>query len=211
MIDSLVGRPNCLRITLSNITVEFAIDLYDANGRLVATIYPSAVYLPSDTQAPTYDEETNPSSAELDIYAPYGYSYSEQEGNMTPAINFVGFLDENYTMKQGLNLYGIAKLIDFDLNDNAATVGLTLVLSSMYYAGYKVASEGRIDIPKGSIVTPEDTECMKFVSGELLDISIKPLDLGAPAYEEQYKQSCETPGCGSIACDVTEPVPGTNE
>ena len=206
-IESLVGRPNCYSVTLSNITVQFAVDLFDTSGRLVNTIYPTAVYLPSDETAPTYNDDTNPSSVEMEIFAPYGYSYSGVGG--TPVINFVGFTEENNTLSQGLNLYGFAKLLDLDIDDNEVTVGLTLVLQSMYYAGYKVASAGKIDTPKGSIISPDNTECRAFVAGDLLNLEIKPLDLGAPFYEERLKNECTSPDCGGgMACDVTEAVSG---
>lgn len=58
--------------------------------------------------------------------------------------SIVGYMDTNNSLQQGLNLYGIAKALDIDVSDSTATVGRTLVLQSMYYAGYKVASEGRI-------------------------------------------------------------------
>ena len=207
VINSLAGRPNCYGVTLSNITVEFAVNLYDNNGRLLDTVYPTAVYLPSDTTAPTYDEETNPDAVELEIFAPYGYSYTAAETN-TPVLNFMGYLDTNNSMQQGLNMYGFAKVLDFDVTDSTVTVGLTLVLASMYYTGYKVASQGRIDTPKGSIISPEDSDCMMFVQGDLLNLAIKPLDLGAPYYEEQYKNDCEPSGCGNAACDNNDVVPG---
>ena len=208
VINSLAGRPNCYSVTLSNIEVDFAVNLYDDNCRLVDTIYPTAVYLPSDVTAPTYDEETNPSSVELEIFAPYGYAYAEDN---TPAINFLGFLNTNNSLTQGLNLTGIAKILDFDIADSSITVGLTLVLSSMYYAGYKVASAGRIDTPKGSIIPDANSDCMEFVAGDLLDLAIKPLDLGMPNYEERYKNDCTTPECGNAACDTAEIVPGIPE
>ena len=209
VIDSLVGRPNCYSVTLSNIIVEFAVNLYDSTGRLVDTIYPTAVYLPSDTTAETYDAETNPSSVELEIFAPYGYAYTTEDGGITPIINYLGYLDTNNMPQQGINLYGIAKILDFEIADSTITVGLTLVLQSMYYAGYRVASAGRIDTPKGSIITPDNTECMMFVAGDLLDLAIKPLDLGAPFFEEKLKNDCTYDECGSSpACDTTEIVPG---
>ena len=87
-------------------------------------------------------------------------------------------------------------------------MGLTLVLQSMYYAGYKVASAGRIDTPKGSIISPDNTECMMFVAGDLLDLEIKPLDLGSPNYEERYKNECTSDSRAGVACDTDEAVPG---
>lgn len=211
VIESLTGRQNCYSVTLSNIEVEFAMNLYDDAHRLVDTIYPTAVYLPADITAPTYDEETNPSSVELEVFAPYGYSYTACAGGNTPVLNFLGYMDTNNTLAQGLNLYGIAKILDFDVTDSTATVGLTLVLQSVYYAGYKVESAGRIDTPKGSIISPEDTECMRFVAGDLLDLAIKPLDLGFPGFGERLKNDCEAVGCGNAACDDTEFIPGIPE
>ena len=204
-IEGITGRQNCNLVTLSNIEVQFALKLYDDSCRLVDTLYPTALYLPSDTDAPTYDEDTNPSSVELEIFAPYGVSYSDPMiGDPEPVLNVVGFTTENNSVTQGLNLYCIAKLIDFDADDSEVTVGLTCVLQSLYFAGYKVESEGKIDTPKGSIVSPEDSDCMRFVAGDLLNLEIKPLDLGAPAYEENLKQECcdKTASCaGDCGCD----------
>ena len=69
MINQIPGRPNCYSVKLSNLQVTFALNLYDENCRLVATIYPTVEYLPSDTTAATYDEDVNPSSVELEIFA----------------------------------------------------------------------------------------------------------------------------------------------
>ena len=68
------------------------------------------------------------------------------------------------------------------------------MLQSLYYAGYRVASEGKINTPKGSIVPPDESDCIKFVSGDLLDLAIKPLNLGPPANEQDLKNDCQT-GC----------------
>ena len=94
-VETLTGRPNCYVVTLSEIAVQFAMELYDAAGRLVDTIFPTAVYLPADTTAPTYDEDTNPSSVELELFAPYGFSYDTAGTEPTPVINFIGFGQDN--------------------------------------------------------------------------------------------------------------------
>lgn len=188
-VESITGRQNCYTITLSNITVQFAVSLYDAACRLVATIYPTAVYLPSDTTAPTYNEDTNPTSVQLDLFAPYGFSYTAG-ATPTPVVNFVGASEDNNTIQQGVNLFAMAKILDFSTEDSSVTAGITLVLQSLYYAGYKVKSEGKIDIPKGSILTPEDSDCLRFVAGDLLNLAIKPLDLGYPSYDEKNKKIC---------------------
>lgn len=203
-IEGIRGRQNCVSVTLSNITVTFALRLYDDACRLVDTIYPTAVYLPSDEMAETFDEDTNPTSVELELFAPYGLAYEEGgENGFTPILNYVGFLDTNNSVTQGLNMYCIAKLIDLDLEESEITVGLTCVLQSLYHAGYKVESEGKIDTPKGSIINPEDSDCLRFVAGDLLNLEIRPLNLGAPDYEENLKQECCDPeeNCsGSCGC-----------
>lgn len=199
-IEAIVGRPNCYSITLANITLEFAVNLYDSSCRLLGTLYPTAVYLPPTT-APTYDEDTNPSSVELELFAPYGLSYDTTStvGSPTPAINFVGFGTTDNRVGQGINLFAMAKMLDFSVEDDTATVGVTMVLQSMYYVGYKVRSAGKIDIPKGSIMAPDNSDCIRFVAGDLLNLAIKPLDLGEPRSEEQYKEECPTPPC-STSC-----------
>lgn len=193
-VEALTGRPNCYLVTLSDITVLFAMDLFDAAGRLVATIFPTAVYLPPSTTAPTYDEDTNPVSVELEIFAPYGFSYDATGETPTPVINYIGFTEENNFVRQGINLYGIAKLLDFSTDESTATVGLTLVLQSLYFAGYRVASAGKIDTPKGSILAPDNSDCMRFVAGDLLNLAIRPLDLGELPVAEQGSGSC---GCNT--------------
>lgn len=193
-VEALTGRPNCYVVTLSEITVLFALDLYDAVGRLVDTIFPTAVYLPANVEAPTFDEDTNPSSVELELFAPYGFSYDTTGAEPTPVINFIGFSQDTNFVRQGINLYGIAKLLDFSTDDSTATVGLTLILQSLYFAGYRVESAGKIDVPKGSILAPENSDCMRFVAGDLLNLAIKPLDLGELPAAEAAGCSC---GCGN--------------
>ena len=107
-------------------------------------------------------------------------------------------------MTQGLNMYSRGKLLDFNIAGDTITVGLTLVIQSLYFAGYKVKSEGKIDTPKGSIITPENSDCMRFVAGDLLDLAIKPLDLGAPYNEQYLKKECFNPNvdtCGACKCN----------
>lgn len=204
-IEAINGRPNCSLITLSNITVTFAVKVYDCCCRLLGTVYPTAVYLPSDTTAETYDEDTNPSSVELELFTPYGFAYDTTGDAPTPVIGFVGLSEENAAGRQGVNLFANAKLLDFSTEDSTVTVGLTLVLQSMYYVGYKVSSAGKIDIPKGSIIAPDNSECMRFVAGDLLNLAIKPLDLGNPGNEQCYKNACTTGSCGTggVADDTT--------
>ncbi|MBQ8315731.1 MAG: hypothetical protein IJ427_07855 [Lachnospiraceae bacterium] len=195
-VETLTGRPNCYVVTLSEITVLFAMDLFDPAGRLVDTIFPTAVYLPANTEAPTFDEDTNPSSVELELFAPYGFSYDTTGAEPTPVVNFIGFSQDTNFVRQGINLYGIAKLLDFSTDDSTATVGLTLILQSLYFAGYRVESAGKIDVPKGSILAPENSDCMRFVAGDLLNLAIKPLDLGELPTQDGCGCNC---GCGNMA------------
>ena len=193
-VEGIAGRPNCSLITLSNITVQFALNLYDDSCRLLDTIYPTAVYLPSDETAPTFDEDTNPTAVELELFVPYGVSYAACD-TPTPAINYIGFMSGSNFVTQGINMYHRAKLLDVDFADDTVTVGLTFVLQSLYFSGYKVESAGRIETPKGSILDPEDSDCIRFVAGDLLDLAIKPLELGPPAFEESLKNDCTDNTC----------------
>lgn len=206
-IEAIVNRPNCSLITLSNLTVQFAVNLYDCCCRLLGTLFPTAVYLPSDTTAATYDADTNPSSVELELFTPYGFCYATDGEEPTPVINTISFAQEKNGATQGVNLFANAKLLDFSTEDSTVNIGLTLVLQSLYYAGYKVQSAGKIDIPKGSIVAPDNSECMRFVAGELLNLEIKPLDLGAPANEQFLKNDCMSGACGTGGvADGTIPI-----
>ena len=206
-IEALANRPNCSLITLSNITVQFAVRLYDCCCRLLGTMYPTALYLPSDPTAETYDEDTNPASVELELFTPYGFSYDVSGAAPSPVINPVTFSAENNSVTQGVNLFANAKLLGFSTDDSTATIGLTLVLQSLYFVGYKVQSAGKIDIPKGSIVTPDNSDCRRFVAGDLLNLAIKPLDLGAPGNEQCLKNECTQDVCGiGGAADGTIPL-----
>ena len=114
----------------------------------------------------------------------------------TAVVNYTGFATTNNFVQQGINLYSRAKLLDIDISTSTITVGLTFILQSLYFAGYKVDSCGRLDTPKGSIISPENSDCMRFVAGNLLDLEIKPLDLGNPNNEQCLKKE-RTVSCGS--------------
>lgn len=180
-VEPISGRPNCYLVTLSNLTVTFAVNLYDAACRLITTVYPTAVYLPPETTADTYDEDTNPTSVELELFAPYGTSVTGTGVETATVLNVIGFAQGSNILTQGINLYGIPKLIDLDTDDSTVTVGITLVLQSLYFAGYCVNTEGKTNIPKGSLSTMEDNDCLQFVTGELLNLEIKPLEFSCGA------------------------------
>ena len=120
------------------------------------------------------------------------------------SLNYTGFTADNNRITQGLNLSAIPKVINLDTTDDEITIGLSIILQSLYFAGYRVASAGKIVTPKGSIVAEEDSNEMKFVCGNLLNLAIKPLDLSPPKCEGRLKQDCET-GC-QPTCEEDMPV-----
>jgi hypothetical protein len=61
-VNFIPRRPNCIRVTLSDICVRFAVKLLDADCRILNTLCFSTLYLPPDQDDPDYDPETNPTS-----------------------------------------------------------------------------------------------------------------------------------------------------
>ncbi|MBO6114395.1 MAG: hypothetical protein J6P57_04990 [Lachnospiraceae bacterium] len=179
-VTPIATRPNCYNVTLTNLTVDFAIKLYDYSKRLLATLsLPDIVYLPSDVTAPGYDSETNPESTSFDVFAPYGISYTG--GEITePLLNVIGFSDTNNTVAQGLNLMALPKVLDFEATSPDITIGLTLICNSVYFNAYRIPHDGKAVATKGSLVTDDDSIRMEFVEGSLLDRNIKPLELCNP-------------------------------
>lgn len=202
-ITPISGRANCYLVTLRNLTAKFAIRLFDDSCRLMSTKFVSVVYLPSCKKSESYDEDTNPSSVTLEVFAPYGVSFDSSEECEEPEmqLNFIGFKADNNFVRQGINLYAIPKVVGFNEDEETVSVGLTLVVQSLYFAGYMVNSEGKVNTPKGSLIPEEDSDCRCFVAGELLNLAIKPLELGEPEFEEELKEECHEKGCdGTGAC-----------
>lgn len=199
-IEQLIGRPNCYQITLSNLKVTFAIRVYDCANRLLATLTACETYLPCES-ACNYDEETNPSSIEFDLFAPYGVSYDHGK-TCSPLLNYIGFSSCNAGLLQGLNYTSFAKILNLDVEESAATIGLTLYVLSLYYSQYQFTGASRAEIPKVSLIPDEDTLCQDFVEGDLLNLAIKPLELGAPLCEGCLKTPC--PNCDSCCSALTQ-------
>ena len=175
------GRPNCYLITLTNLSVTFYVTLYDCARRVLGTQTVTANYLPADDTSADYDymdEDTNPTSVELEIFAPYGVAHSDATG-LPAIINVIGFGEDNTALSQGLNLLAIPKVLNFDPQDSTVTIGLSVILKSVYFSQYKIPHD--------------DTICLDFVCGDLLDLAIKPLELGPPKYEETLKDACDVP------------------
>lgn len=196
-ITQIAGRSKCFQVSLSNLTANFAISLYDANCTLIDTIYETASYLPGLTTAPSYDEDTNPTNVKLEIFAPYGVAFGSDTTPPAPVyiMHHMGMNESNSNIAQGLNMYGIPKVINLDVASNTISVGLTLVVQSVYFAGYRLKTKGRIHTPKANLDGNGNGNCLDFVEGKLLDLAIKPLYLGAPLYEEELKNDCEAGSC----------------
>ena len=203
-ITQVPGRSNCYQITLAGLTVTFAVHLYDCANRLLSTLPATAIYLPPET-ADNFDEETNPSSIEFDLFAPYGVSYSDG-AITTPVLNYLGFSSANGTILQGLNYTAFAKLLNLDIADSTATVGLTLYVLSLYYAQYGFTGATRSEVPKVSLIPDEDSLCQDFVDGDLLNLAIKPLELSFPQCETKLKRPCPT--CDSCCSTLTQATEG---
>lgn len=186
-ITPIASRPNCYEVTLTNLTVTFAVRLYDCCKRLLTTsTVAGVIFLPSDTTDEGYDADTNPSSVTLDLFAPYGVAYTDG-AIAAPALNYIGFSTTNNQLVQGLNLMSIAKVLDFDITDASITVGLTLIVKTVYFTQYQLPHNGRAIVSKGDLNSEEDSICMNFVCGSLLDRNIKPLE---PCNPFDSKDSC---------------------
>lgn len=192
-VEPIPQRPNCYEITLTNLLVTFAIKLYDCCRRLLATITAEeVVYLPALTTDPSYDEDTNPSSLIINIFAPYGVVYTDGDV-ATPALNVIGFSTTNSQLVQGLNLMAIPKVVALDIADGTITVGLTLIVNSIYFSQYQLPHNGKAVVSKGSTTQTENSLCLDFVNGSLLDRSIKPLEIN-DSYDS--KELCELADIG---------------
>ncbi len=194
-IEPITGRPNCYEITLTNLSVTFAIKLYDCCKRLLGTVdVAGIIYLPPAATDDGYDEDTNPSSLVINLFAPYGVVYTGGDVS-SPSLNVIGFSTTNSQLEQGLNLMGIPKVIALDIVDGTITVGLTLILNSIYYTHYQLPHNGKAVISKGSTSQTEDSLCLDFVNGCLLDRSIKPLETCDPLSQKQICELADIGGC----------------
>lgn len=192
-ITPITGRPNCYELTLSNLTVDFVIYVYDCCKRLLATLPVTGVtYLPTSTTDENYDADTNPTSVTMQLFAPYGVTYTDTTV-ATPNLNFIGFLSTNNAVTQGLNLMAISKVLNFDIANAEMTVGLTLIVKSIYFNQYRIPHNGKAIVSKGTLESPEASVCMDFVSGSLLDRNIKPLELCNPLDQKQSCEACTDP------------------
>ena len=176
-ITPLSLRPNCFEVVLSNLTVFFIVKLFDCCKRLLTTfVLPEIIFLPPNATDPGFNEDTNPNSVALELFAPYGVAYTDTT-SLTPILNFIGFTSTNNTINQGLNLITIPKVLDFDPTTTSITIGLTLVVKSIYFTQYMLPHNGKAIVSKGVTSGTDNAVCLTFVEGNLLDRNIKPLEL----------------------------------
>ncbi|MDO4261728.1 MAG: hypothetical protein Q4C82_06590 [Eubacteriales bacterium] len=201
---SIPGRPNCTEITLQNLTVSLLIRLYSASGQLLGGFTQSFTYLPPVTD-PSYDEDTNPSSVTFELFTPYGISYDAADAS-APRISYMGFLAANQNLTQGLNAIAYPKVLDLNVPAGQITVGLTVIVSCVYFSQYLVPHQGKVRVPKGSLLPEDDSLCLNFVNGDLLEMTIKPLELGPPRNEEFLKNDCsQASSCCSDSSSQNNP------
>ena len=201
-ITPISSRPNCYEITLTNLTFTFAVKFYDCCRRLLGTVLvPEVLYLPSSTTDPGYDEDTNPSSLVINLFAPYGVVYTDGDIT-TPALNVVGFSTTNSSLEQGLNLMAIPKVLALDVVAGTITVGLTLIVKSIYFTQYQLPHNGKAIISKGSTSQSEDSLCLDFVNGNLLDRNIKPIEICNPMDQKQNCNQADMTPCFNCNDDL---------
>lgn len=179
-VQTLIRRPNCVRIHLTEITVKFSARLLDANCRVIDEICFEEKYLPRHESDEEFDELTNPVSISLELYTPYGVSFSEFGPCCKPTISFLGFIDKhgsNNELRQGIVAQALAKVVNLDLEDGFAAIGLTIYFKSVYFVQYKIPHRGLCVPPKALPVEEAASACVEFVEGDLLEQSIQPLEL----------------------------------
>ncbi len=97
----------------------------------------------------------------------------------------------NNSVRQGISAQALAKVISND--DGIISVGLTLYLKVIYFVQYKVPHAGLIVPPKfEAIGGSQQNDCLKFVEGDLLEQSIRPLEVGVSSKTIKYpnRQPC---------------------
>ena len=210
-------KPNCSRLTLKDIDVTLGVKILNDKCRVIKEGFMVVRYLPP-VDSCGFDEETNPSSVTLDLYTPYGVSYSPENpcgcNKLVPTVNFIGFVENqnlhnwrcgcpcgpdgsvnhrhgcreygpNNSVRQGISAQALAKVISND--DGVIAVGLTLYIKVIYQVQYKVPHAGLVVPPKFEAISArEQNNCLKFVEGDLLEQSIRPLEVGVSSKTIKY-------------------------
>lgn len=191
-------KPNCSKVTLTNICVTYDVKLYDDCDRFLDSTMINVNYLPSDKYSSDYkykDDKTNPSCITLELYTPYGVG-TKCEGNKK-LIHIVSMSEGNNQVVNGINLAGVGKAMNFDACEGTFSAGLSLILRTVYFEAYKIPYEGKTVPPKANTEDEEERVCKRFVESGLLSREIKPLELEAPKCEGRFKEEtkCERENC----------------
>ncbi len=187
--DSL--RPNCFKITLTNILVTLKIKLYDKCHKYLGSTTITVNYLPGSTTSTDYDyysEKTNPSNVTFELFAPYGVGINEGGDYY---FNIVGMYENNNTVVNGVNLSGTAKAMNFDEVTGVFSAGLSLFVRTLYYEVYEIPYIGKSKPVKVNLRDNSENACIKFVESGLLSKEIKPLELAPPKCEGRLKKEKE--------------------
>ena len=111
----------------------------------------------------------------------------------------------NNSVRQGISAQALAKVISND--DGVISVGLTLYLKVIYFVQYKVPHAGLVVPPKFEVIGGRaQNDCLMFVEGDLLEQSIRPLEVGVSSKTIKHpnRQPCvndairgsDVRGCG---------------
>ncbi|MGL4344533.1 MAG: hypothetical protein ACRCTE_04985 [Cellulosilyticaceae bacterium] len=192
------NNPNLSRITLRDLDITFAVKLLDCSCRVFKEGMMTLRYLPCE-ECPGFDQSTNPSSITFDLYTPYGVSYAPENpagcNKLVPTINFIGYVENqhcqgcdcdnqkvyktfeaNNSVRQGISAQALATVIGSE--DECFAVGVTLYIKALYFVQYKFEHEGLCVPPKFSAAgSNQESSCVKFCKGDLLEQSIKPLSV----------------------------------
>ena len=196
-IEPAKCNPNLSRITLKDIDVTFAVTIIDDCCKVQKQGMMTVRYLGDECDC-GFDSITNPSSISFDLYTPYGVAYAPENpfgcNKLVPTINFMGYVGKrhgvgecsvnsmfeypiNNTICQGISAQALAKVVG--TSESSLAIGLTLYIKSIYFVQYKFRHEGLTIPPK---LTPCEEEecnnCLDFVEGDLLEASIRPLEVG---------------------------------
>lgn len=191
-------KPNCSKVTLTNICVTYDVKLYDDCDKFLDSTIITVNYLPSDKYSPDYkckDEKTNPSCITLELYTPYGV-VTRHDG-CKKLINVVSMAEGKTEVRNGINLTGVGKAMNFDSCEGTFSAGLSLILRTVYFEAYKIDHKGKTVPPKADTEDENERVCRRFVENGLLSREIKPLELEEPKCEEKLKKEtkCERESC----------------
>lgn len=202
---SCTNKPNCSKVTLTNVYVTYNVKLYDGCDKYLDSTIITVNYLPADKYSPDYkymDEKTNPSHISLELYTPYGVGTKGEKGKKY--INVVSLAEGKNQVANGINITGIGKAMNFDTCEGTFSAGLSLILRTVYFEAYKIDYEGKTVPPKASTEDEDENVCKRFVENGLLSREIKPLELEPPKCEGKLKKEtkCERESCTTASVNM---------